>query len=63
MVKKNVNKRTKNEKSRFFLKISELGITVINILSIMILENIPDSNKYISFIVLIKKKIFHFYLT
>ena len=63
MVRKNVGKRTENEKSQVLPEISELGTTAVNISSIVISEDIPDPNWHISFMVLTKKRILHSYLT
>lgn len=63
MVRQNVGEKTENEKSQVFSEISEFGISVINIPSIMIPEDIPDPNYHISFMALTKKRKLYSHLT
>ena len=63
IVRKNVDKKTENEKSQVLLEISELGTTAVNIPFIVILEDIPDPNWHITFMALTKKRILYFHLT
>lgn len=63
IVRKNIDKKIKNVKSYVFFRIYKVKITVINILSIVILEDILNPNWYINFMILPKKKILYFYLT
>ncbi len=63
MVRKNVGKRTENERSQVLPEMSEPRTTAVNIPSIVIPEDIPDLNWHISFMALTKKRILHFHLT
>lgn len=63
IVRKIFGKKTENERSRVFPEISEPKIIAVKILFLMIYKDIADSNWYISFIVLMEKKLLYFHLT
>lgn len=63
IVRKNVGKKTENERFQVLSQISESNTTSVNILFLVIHEDIADPNWHISFIILTKKGIQHFGLT